>query len=136
MELERAIEYLKNIYPHPNFMVICYAYQKIYLLTWLGAEKGNFRYGFQPIEKTAFYELGIGDSGTGENSLKDYLNQCLDRGYKLFAAHSLSQLINNVQQLKDGDCHCLEPIIKDTFINKIVKIRLKEGTIVEGEILR
>lgn len=135
MNITQAVNYLKNVYPHPNFMVLCLAYKKLYLLNWLGAEKGNFRYGFQPIEKTAFYELGIGDSGTTENALKDYLNECLRRGYELYCAHSFAQLLTDANQLKNGVYSTLEPITKDEPEKKFIRVRLKEGIIVEGEII-
>lgn len=89
-----------------DFIVVCNIYSKVFILTWLGSEKGYVAYGFQPMGRTAFQEFGIGISE--EDGLKDYLMEQIRKGGFLYYARSVEQMVDAVVLQKRG---CLLPEI-------------------------
>lgn len=100
MYLKQAVEYLKDPMMYRDFLVVAEAFEKTYLLCYVGTEKGYFTYGFQPVGRLAFYEFGIGTSWPQEDGLENYLEDCLKNGFKLYNAFSLKQVVQgNLTQI-------------------------------------
>lgn len=97
MDLPQLLEFVDLFDPndhHHGVSIGCEAYGQFYILSWLGSEKGWFKYGFQPQNCLCHYALGIGVSLPEKDGLRNYLQSCLNLGYKLFYACNLKDLLD------------------------------------------
>ena len=107
MKLSNVVENLKSF--NVDGVVLCEAYRKRYLLCHIGFTKDELKskYGFKPIDRTAFYDFGLGTTNKCDN-LYDYLESCIKCGYALFFASSLVCALSNNSRKIELDNHIIK----------------------------